>query len=288
MTPTSPTPLRRIIGQTTAHRGKMSSSFEVAGLRESAPWMDPFLSIDHFLMSAPTFAPHPHAGFSAVTVILENSPGSIRNRDSLGTDELIPPGAVHWTQAGSGILHEEIPTASPIPCHGLQIFVALPDELELSAPRIYHLDPTAVPTVVTEGGSHVRVLCGSFDSATSSLEAPGGAYMWDVHLKPGQSFVGQPPKGHSAFAFVLAGEGVIDQDTDSLTVTQDQAAGFTDDGLIQIRAHTKAVQVLIAGGLPLKRPQVWEGGISTGTASRTADLVKNYQAGKFGSLSSSF
>lgn len=31
--------------------------------------IDPFLSVDYFRMSAPTFPPHPHAGFSAVTYL---------------------------------------------------------------------------------------------------------------------------------------------------------------------------------------------------------------------------
>ncbi len=35
--------------------------------------LDPVISVDHFRMSQPTFAPHPHAGFSAVTYLFEDS-----------------------------------------------------------------------------------------------------------------------------------------------------------------------------------------------------------------------
>ena len=53
--------------------------------------MDPLIMVDHFTMTAPTFAPHAHAGLSAVSVLFEDSTGSFRSRDSLGNDiELAP------------------------------------------------------------------------------------------------------------------------------------------------------------------------------------------------------
>jgi redox-sensitive bicupin YhaK (pirin superfamily) len=42
------------------HRG---TGFEALGIRASGALIDPFLMVDHFWMSEPTFAPHPHAGF---------------------------------------------------------------------------------------------------------------------------------------------------------------------------------------------------------------------------------
>lgn len=54
-------------------------------------------------MSEPTFPPHPHAGFSAVTYLFEDSGGALVNRDSLGDRSRIEPGALHWTQAARGI-----------------------------------------------------------------------------------------------------------------------------------------------------------------------------------------
>lgn len=35
----------------------------------------PVMGFDHYRMSGPTFAPHPHAGFSAVSYIFEGSAG---------------------------------------------------------------------------------------------------------------------------------------------------------------------------------------------------------------------
>lgn len=43
--------------------------------------MDPLIIVDHYTMTEPTFAPHAHAGLSAVSVLFEDSTGSFRNRE---------------------------------------------------------------------------------------------------------------------------------------------------------------------------------------------------------------
>ena len=57
---------------------------------------------DEFRVTGRPFPPHPHAGFSAVTYVLEDSEGKLRSRDSLGNDLVTGPGGIVWTQAGSG------------------------------------------------------------------------------------------------------------------------------------------------------------------------------------------
>jgi redox-sensitive bicupin YhaK (pirin superfamily) len=121
--------VRNVIGDAAAPR-QAHGGFEVAGLRSPQMSMDPYLAIDHFVISRPQFRPHPHAGFSAVTLMFEDSPGSISNRDSTGTHVTLDPGDLHWTQAGSGIVHEEVPSEPPTPCHGAQIFIDLPATVE--------------------------------------------------------------------------------------------------------------------------------------------------------------
>jgi redox-sensitive bicupin YhaK (pirin superfamily) len=54
----------------------MAPGFEVAGARHEhlGRPLDPFLAADAFAMAQPFFPPHPHAGFSAVTYMLPESP----------------------------------------------------------------------------------------------------------------------------------------------------------------------------------------------------------------------
>ena len=90
-----------------ANRGSHFQAYRFHGA--SPAQLDPFIGIDHAWMSAPTFPPHPHAGFSAVTYLFLDSETGIQNRDSNGNRTLIEPGGLHWTAAGRGVVHEENP-----------------------------------------------------------------------------------------------------------------------------------------------------------------------------------
>ena len=48
--------------------------------------------------------PHPHIGLATVTYLFR---GEFHHRDSLGTDQMIHPGAVNWMIAGRGVTHSE-------------------------------------------------------------------------------------------------------------------------------------------------------------------------------------
>lgn len=112
----------------------------------------PFVFIDHMgpahlnqyqNMDVP---PHPHIGLSTLTFLFE---GSIMHRDSLETELEIKPGAVNWMTAGKGIVHSERTPEylrnSDKMLHGLQIWVALPKELEQMDPNFTHVEADDIP-----------------------------------------------------------------------------------------------------------------------------------------------
>jgi redox-sensitive bicupin YhaK (pirin superfamily) len=80
--------------------------------------------------------PHPHTGLQTVTWLAE---GAILHRDSLGNRQLIEPGQLNLMTSGRGIAHsEESPADHPPVMHGLQLWVALPDEARHQVPRFEH------------------------------------------------------------------------------------------------------------------------------------------------------
>lgn len=118
----------------------------------------PFIFIDHMgpvvlgaeqSMDVP---PHPHIGLSTLTYLFE---GNIMHKDSLGTSIEIKPGQVNWMTAGKGIVHSERTPAewrhTEKRLHGLQIWVALPKQLEQMAPTFFHAQETELPTWETDG-----------------------------------------------------------------------------------------------------------------------------------------
>ena len=276
-------PRRPVAGAIVGERHPQAR-FLVAGFRDPYRWMDPFLTIDHFLMDEPTFRPHPHAGFSAVTVIFEDSPGRFRNRDSIGSDLTIRPGDIHWTRAGSGVQHEEIPTVPGIGVHGAQIFIALPPALELTPPQILRTDAADVETATTSSGARIRVLAGELDGL-HGLDPGHAVTLLDLTIPAGSAVKLDPEPTQTAFVVAIEGHGLAN----GHKLADRQAVGFDPGpGLVALEAGDESLHVLVCGGAPLDRPSHWFGGIAMSTPERSADAANRYRRGDFGDLAPSF
>lgn len=79
------------------NRADLGGHFHGYGLRTEAELISPIIGVDHYWMDAPTFGPHQHAGISAVSYLLPDSETGMANRDSIGTQNVIQPGGLHWT-----------------------------------------------------------------------------------------------------------------------------------------------------------------------------------------------
>lgn len=195
-------------------RANHGSHFRAYGLRGVAALIDPFIGVDHAWMSAPTFPPHPHAGMSAVSYLFLDSETGINNRDNVGTRNLIRPGGLHWTTAGRGVVHEEVPAETGKTVHSLQIFVDLPPERKNVEPFPLVLEPQDVP-VVQLPGVKVRVSIGSFADVRSPLAPPTNVTMLDISLEEGTELVVPIEAGHAAFIMPIFGTASVDgQDFD--------------------------------------------------------------------------
>lgn len=112
---------------------------------------------------------HPHIGLATVTFLFS---GAMMHRDSLGHTQRITPGDVNWMSAGRGIVHSErIPEDvrdQQVAVQGLQMWVALPEDQEDSAPAFIHY-PAAVIPVAEGAGTRIRVLAGTAFGVTSPV-----------------------------------------------------------------------------------------------------------------------
>jgi redox-sensitive bicupin YhaK (pirin superfamily) len=245
--------------------------------------LSPFVDLTLFDMSQPVFRPHPHAGFSAVTYMLESSAGTFRNRWTAGPDELIGPGAIHWTRAGSGMMHEEVPTVPGIPCRGIQMFVKLPADRELDEPRAFHLDTDQVREVIAEPGVRIRVLAGAFNGTPSPLGLPDELTYCDVHLDQGMRATLPAPPSWNAFVFVLHG----DIDVGDARITGPAAATFERDGdVVEVEAVTASNLLFCAG--PPTGPYVAGGPFIMSSPERLAAARHRFETSAMGHLSPSF
>ncbi len=232
-------------------RANRGPHFRAYGLRGLADVIDPFIGVDHAWMSAPTFPPHPHAGFSAVSYVFLDSETGIANRDSIGTRNLIAPGGVHWMVAGKGVVHEEVPAEAGLTVHSLQIFVNLPPAKRADAPYAVSLAPQDVPTVLRPGAK-VRVVAGEFDGHRSPAEVPTAVNILDIALDADGGVAIPLLPGRTAFVLPIFGAVAVDGQhfsLDDLKVPVFPAEAGAR--AITLHAPAGAAKVMVFGGTPL-------------------------------------
>ncbi len=268
------------------HRMNIGSGFRAYSLRggEMAAPIDPFLGVEHAWMSAATFPTHPHAGFSAVSYLFLDSESGVNNRDSLGTRNLIQPGGLHWTAAGRGVVHSEVPAESGKTVHMLQIFVNLAVERQGAEAFALSLEPQDVP-VVHLPGIKVRVPLGAFGEARSPLRPPTEVCLLDISLDEGASLSVPIPDGHSVFIMPIFGTLVIDGQ--SFAANEPRLPVFPAQATLReiaLQAKDGNAKVVVFSGTPLRQPVHWQGPMALASAETLADRIAAYQRGEFGSI----
>lgn len=155
--------------------------------------------------------PHPHIGLSTLTFLFE---GSIMHRDSIGSVVEIKPGAVNWMTAGKGVVHSErTPESlrhSTKKLHGLQIWVALPKELEECEPSFTHVEAELIPQWQQDGVS-IKLVAGEVFGRKSPVPVHSPLYLLEIkNTAPAKLSIGNNLFGESAL-YILNG-GVKDGD----------------------------------------------------------------------------
>ncbi|WP_017236434.1 pirin family protein [Streptomyces sp. SS] len=107
-------------------------------------------------------APHPHTGLQTVSWLFA---GEIEHRDSLGTHAFVRPGEINLMTGGHGISHTEVSTPDTTVLHGVQLWVALPDE-HRHAPRDFQHH---APRPLRVDGAELRVFLGTLAGETSPV-----------------------------------------------------------------------------------------------------------------------
>jgi redox-sensitive bicupin YhaK (pirin superfamily) len=183
----------------------------------------PFIFFDH--MGPAEFPPgegmevrpHPHINLATVTYLFD---GQIRHRDSLGSDQLIEPGAINWMTAGRGIVHSERTpddrkrTGGKL--NGIQCWVALPTEHEETDPSFHHHPAGTLPEFEVDGVSF-KLLLGNAYGRTSPVKVHSELFYLDVRMPKGTFLVLPQDRQEAAFYLV---EGQVQNETviDALTM----------------------------------------------------------------------
>ncbi|AKS31689.1 pirin family protein [Mycolicibacterium goodii] len=122
--------------------------------------------------------PHPHTGLQTVSWLFA---GEIEHRDSAGVQAMVRPGELNLMTAGAGICHSEVSTKATSVLHGVQLWVALPDEARDTERDFAHHAPT--PQVVDS--ATLRVFLGELGGSRSPVPTFTPLLGAQIDLPPG-------------------------------------------------------------------------------------------------------
>ena len=129
--------------------------------------------------------PHPHINLATVTYLFE---GAIEHRDSIGSHQVIEPGAINLMTAGRGIVHSERSPQALRPegpsLYGMQTWLALPDGREEIEPAFDHVAAEGLP-LIEDGKAKARVLMGTLWGATANTPQHSSTIYADIELGAG-------------------------------------------------------------------------------------------------------
>ncbi len=270
--------IKKIVHLTEGNQG-----FKATMLDEQLGNIDPYIQLTNFWMPKAFFPPHPHAGFSVMTYMFLDSEGAFINRDSHGDRSRIEAGTLHLTQAGKGMLHEEIPEIEGQMCHGLQMWLNHASKDRFAEPESFHVDNNDMPEV-SEHNVLVRILVGEYKEVKASFKPIPEINFYDVHLQPGGVFECNVPKDHISFIMMIEGEAMF-EDT---KVQKGSCIKFTEEGdTIEIKSANINSNFLMATGKPIYEEILFGGPFVMTTEEQMRQTKLSYGKGEMGQLKAS-
>ena len=241
---------------------------------------DPFLMLDAFDSRNPDdyikgFPWHPHRGIETVTYLIA---GDIEHGDSLGNKGHIRDGGCQWMTAGSGIIHQEMPQASPRML-GLQLWINLPRKDKFAPPQYRDLTADRIPKVQEATGT-VGVISGAYGKAKGATQGDYvKALLLDVTLKPHAAWRLAVDALATLFIYIVEGAGALDDTRKQVESHRAVLLGGGDEFAVQ--AGQEGMRFVLCAGRPLHEPIAWGGPIVMNTQEELDQAFDEIDQGNF-------
>jgi redox-sensitive bicupin YhaK (pirin superfamily) len=241
---------------------------------------DPFLMLDAFDSRNPAdyikgFPWHPHRGIETVTYLIE---GDIEHGDSLGNKGHILAGGCQWMTAGRGIIHQEMPQASPRML-GLQLWLNLPRKDKWVRPQYRDIAAAQIPEMREEGVT-VGVISGTCGRTSGATQGDYvHALILDVALQPDAVWTLAVDHDSTLFIYIVEGTGYHGKP--ATRVESRRAVRFGEGDEFTVRAGSEGMRFVLCGGRPLREPIAWGGPIVMNTQEELDQAFAELDAGTF-------
>ena len=269
---------------------------------QDASAQDPFLLLDDFRNDDPAayhrgFPWHPHRGIETITYVLE---GAVEHADSLGNTGNLKAGDIQWMTAGSGILHQEMPTGNARgQMHGFQLWANLPGHLKMTAPRYQDVEAKEIPEVIDDDGTRVKVVIGEFWGQRGPVDGIAADPLYlDISVPAGRKKRFKVDTYRNTFAYVFNGQAQFtDASAPSGVLLEKEVKGhelnirdmsgnrtlvrFGTGNEIEVQAGQEGVRFLLVAGTPIKEPVAWHGPIVMNTQAELQQAFSDLRNNTF-------
>jgi hypothetical protein len=263
---------------------------------------DPFLLFDDFRNDNPEgykngFPWHPHRGIETITYVLN---GSVEHNDSLGNKGTLKSGDVQWMTAGSGIMHQEMPTGNALgQMHGFQLWANLPGSLKMINPRYQDVQGNDISEVIDDDGTKVKVIIGEFWGKRGPVDGIAADPLYlDINVPAGLRKSFKVDTYRNTFAYIFEGAGKFaDASSPQGILLEKEVFGqelnirdmsgnrtlvqFGTGDEIVVQAGPKGMRFLLVAGTPLKEPVAWHGPIVMNTREELQTAFNDLRNDRF-------
>ena len=273
-------------------KGKAKQITKEETVLQPLPHMDfrfanPFIVLHHKLPetiaagSQRRIHPHPHRGFSPVTIVLQ---GEGYHKDNAGHDETVTAGDVQWMFAGKGLLHSEGPTDAILENGGVQEFI----QLWINAPKANKLDEpfyqTATkddqPKVLEQDGVDLKLSAGTYDGKTGPLRSFTPVTIVSGSISSGTRLLFPATPGYWTLLYISKGKLCVNQES----VEEHHLIVFEKDNDEIMVCAEEDTQLLFLSAESIDEPVVAKDNFVMNTMEEVDKAIEDYKNGLFGTL----
>jgi quercetin 2,3-dioxygenase len=257
--------------------------------------LDPFLLIHHWSdtlkgnqkQNEAGVGPHPHRGFSPVTLIFK---GGVHHRDSRGNNSVVMEGGTQWMFAGRGITHSERPEKNLAEQGGkfelIQFWLNVPAKHKMEQPFYIPLTKEQTPAFKSADGKVTAgIVSGVFKGIKGAVETFTPVTTLSFDFKRDSDIEFEIPKEHNTLIYLLNGELIIN---DSEKVLGRELVWFgNDDSKIKLKSSQNTRAILLAGE-PINEEVTSYGPFVMNNHTQIMEAIRDAQMGKMGVLIEEF
>ena len=205
----------------------------------------------------------------------------MEHRDHMDNLGRLGPGDVQWMNAGSGVIHSEMPQQKEGRMRGFQLWINLPAAEKMTPASYQDIGAQDIPQYQMDH-IEVRAIAGRLmvneQEVTGAVTHPSTepGYL-DLQIASPDAVRILIPDGHNALLYVY--EGSVTVGDHDYRLVAGKMGRLSHQGLLVLQAEP-GTRVLVISGKPIGEPIVHYGPFVMNTMAEIKQAVTDYNSGK--------